>query len=81
MENINQITCKDFDQGSNYQKVDLKEKKKTSSHCFKWQTKLLGRATALKLCIFSLQSVQPRVDEEIECIEDNGNCHARKTIS
>ena len=83
VEDVNRITHnrrKDFGQGSSRQKVDLEEKK-SSSHCFKWQTKLLGRATALKLCIFSLQSMQPRVDEEIECIEDDGNCHARKTIS
>ena len=54
---VNQITQnrrEDFDQGSNRQKVDLEKKKKTSSHCFKWQTKLLGRATVPKWYIISL---------------------------
>ena len=44
---------KDFDQGSNRQKIDLEKKKKTSSHCLIcWQTKLLGRATVPKLYFF-----------------------------
>ena len=71
MGDVNRITHnrrKDFGQGSSRQKVDLEEKK------------LLGRATALKLCIFSLQFMQPQVDEEIKCMEDNENCHAWKTI-
>ena len=83
---------KDFDQGSNRQKNDL-EKKKTSSHCLIcWQTKLLGRATVPKLysflcslcsCGVSGQYVAffDEVEEEIGYIEDNGICHARKTIS
>ena len=55
VEDVNRITHnrrKDFGQGCNRQRIHLEKKKKTSSHCSKWQTKLLRSETAPKLCFF-----------------------------
>ena len=70
----------------------FEKKKNTSSHCFKSQTRLLGRATVPKLYSFLCNLCScgvpgqyvaffDEVEEEIGYIEDNGICHARKTIS
>ena len=70
----------------------FEKKKNTSSHCFKSQTRLLGRATVPKLYFFLCNLCScgvpgqyvaffDEVEEEIGYIEDNGICHASKTIS